>query len=305
MSQDEATQPSTPAASSPEPDPNAAALAKTATTINRKWSFKLIIIVAVSAFMAGFFLVDGLVRYPARGAEAAEYLEFQYLQAYDKERGGISGFTGIDDPQARLSQLAEKLRTTGKLDTVDDAQKVWLENLKLINQLSVAATGIPRTNFKDQQQVESATKRLETLTKTWTTGDGNNRKSPTPLSAFDIPSQWVGMAVSAIVALWVLVVFLNGRSKVYRWNPSTMTLTLPTGASFGPADIAEVDKRKWDKLYVALKIAPTHTSLGGRTLEFDLLRYEPLEAWILAMEAVQFPPAKEPESAPVPSSPAA
>ena len=175
MSQDEATQPSTPAASSPEPDPNAAALAKTATTINRKWSFKLIIIVAVSAFMAGFFLVDGLVRYPARGAEAAEYLEFQYLQAYDKERGGISGFTGIDDPQARLSQLAEKLRTTGKLDTVDDAQKVWLENLKLINQLSVAATGIPRTNFKDQQQVESATKRLETLTKTWTTGDGNNR----------------------------------------------------------------------------------------------------------------------------------
>lgn len=304
MSQDEATHPSTPAASSSEPDPNAAALAKTATTINRKWAFKLIIIVAVSAFMAGFFLVDGLVRYPARGAEAAEYLEFQYLQAYDKERGGISGFTGIEDPQARLTQLAEKLRTSGKLDTVDEAQKAWLENLKLINQLNTAATGIPRTNFKDKQQVESGTKRLEALTKAWTTGDGNNRKSPTPLSAFDIPSQWVGMTVSAVIAVWVLVVYLSGRSKVYRWNPQTKTLTLPNGASFGPSDIAEVDKRKWDKLYVALKIVPTHATLGGKSIEFDLLRYEPLEAWILAMEAIQFPPAKEPESAPAPAAPA-
>lgn len=300
MSQDEANPTSTPVANAAETEDSAAAaaLAKTATTINRKWMYKMVIIVAVSAFMAGFFLVDGLIRYPARGAEAAEYLEFQYLQVYDKERGGITGFTGIDDPAARLSQLAEKLKTSGKLDTVEDAQKVWLENLKLINRLGPEATAIPRTNFKDQQQVDSASKRLESLTKTWTTSEGNNRKSPTPLSAFDIPSQWVGMAVSAIVAIWVGVVFLSGRSKVYRWNPATQTLTLPTGVSFGPSDIAEVDKRKWDKLYVALRIAPTHATLGGKTLEFDLLRYEPLEAWILAMEATQFPPARSEHAAP-------
>ncbi|MCX5690581.1 MAG: hypothetical protein NTV94_12505 [Planctomycetota bacterium] len=302
MSQDEATNSSTQAATAAEVDADAAALAKTSTTIHRKWTFKLVIIIAVSAFMAGFFLVDGLVRYPARGAEAAEYLEFQYLQAYDKERGGISGFTGIDDPQARLAQLAEKLRETGKLDTVDESQKVWLENLKLISQLNPQATAIPRTNFKDNQQIDSGSKRLESLTKTWTTGEGNNRKSPTPLSAFDIPSQWVGMAVSAVIALWVAVVFLSGRSKVYRWDPATLTLTLPTGASFRPGDIAEVDKRKWDKLYVAFKISPSHATLGGKTLEFDLLRYEPLEAWILAMEAAQFPPVKDEEPAPSPTN---
>jgi len=300
MSQDEATN-----SSNDQPPQTSAALSITRTTINRKWSFKMIIIIAVSVFMAGFFLVDGLIRYPARGAEAAEYLEFQYLQAYNKERGGISGFTGIDDPAARLAQLLEKVKISGSLDTTDDAQKVWLENLKLINRLSPEATAIPRTNFKDQVAVDSGSKRLEALTKTWTTGDGNKKKSPTPLSAFDIPSQWVGMAISALVAVWVGFVFLSGRSKVYGWDPKTQILTLPGGERFGPKDIAEVDKRKWDKLYVALKIAASHATLGGKTLEFDLLRYEPLEAWILAMEATQFPeePAAPAAEASAPAKP--
>lgn len=267
---------------------DAAALATTATTINRKWSIKQIIYGLVGLFMTGFFLVDGAVRYPARGAEAAEYLEFQYLQVYDKERGGIATLTGIDDPASRLAQLDEKFRTAGKLDATEQAQKDWLDNLKLINRLSPEATAIPRTNFKDAKKVESAPQRLESLTKAWTLGDGNTRKSPTPLSAFDIPSQWVGMVISGIISLWVGVVFLRVRSRIYRWDPATMSLTLPGGV-ITPSDIAEFDKRKWDKFYVTIKIKPEHAELGGKAIELDLLRYEPLEAWILAMERSAFP----------------
>jgi hypothetical protein len=280
----------TPVASAAAPTPpiDAAALATTITTINRKWSLKQAVYALVALFMTGFFLVDGMVRYPARGAEAAEYLEFQYLQVYDKERGGIATLTGIDDPASRLSQLEEKVRASGKLDASEQAQRDWLDNLKLINRLSPDATAIPRKNYKDASQVESAQKRLEALTKAWTLSDGNTRKSPVPLSAFDIPSQWVGMAISAILSIWVVVVFLRVRSRTYRWDPATMSLTLPRG-TITPSDIAEVDKRKWDKFYVTLRIKPEHATLGGKAIEFDLLRYEPLEAWILAMEQKAFP----------------
>ena len=117
---------------------DAAALDTTVTTINRKWAMKQAVYALVALFMTGFFLVDGMVRYPARGAEAAEYLEFQYLQVYDKERGGIATLTGIADPASRLSQLDEKIRTSVKLDATEQAQKDWLDNLKLINQIGRA-----------------------------------------------------------------------------------------------------------------------------------------------------------------------
>jgi hypothetical protein len=42
-------------------------------------------------------------------------------------------------------------------------------------------------------------------------------------------------------------------------------------------------------LYVHLTIKPEHATLGGKTLEFDLLRYVPLEEWILEMERIAFP----------------
>jgi hypothetical protein len=284
-----------PAAPNEIDDATREALATTKTTINRKWSFKMVAIAAVSLFMAGFFLVDGAIRYPARGADAAEYLEWQYLQTYDKDpnRLGIARIPSIEDPEKTLAQLSERLKATGKIDAVDEVQKLWLENLKLINKLIPDATKIPRKNYKEGAAVESGAQRLESLTKTWTQANGDKRSSPTPLSQLDIPSQWVGMAVSGVIGLWVIFIFLQGCRRSYRWNPEKLELTLPDGSTLVPADIAEVDKRKWDKLYVSLRIRDQHPTLGGKSVEFDLLRYEPLEAWILHMERTAFPPAAE------------
>ncbi len=257
----------------------------TVTTINRKWSLKLLVITAVSAFMAAFFLYDGAVRYPERGALAGEYFEFQYLQSFDKERGGIAAMSGVDDPVARLQQLDEKRRTTGSLDATDQAMVVWLENLKIIKRLTPEATAIPRTNYRDGQRVESAAQRLDELTRVWT-----QKSAPTPLSTFDIPSQWGGMAVCIIVTVWVGLSWARGSSRAYRWERAAARLTMPGGHCLVPGDIAEVDKRKWDKLYVSLRVKPEHATLGGKSIEFDLLRYVPLEAWILEMERQAFPP---------------
>jgi hypothetical protein len=269
------------------------------TTINRKWSIKLLVIIGVSVFMAAFFLYDGAVRYPDRGALASEYLEFQYLKSFDQERGGIASLNGVDDPVARLHQLEEKERSTGSLDTTERAMVAWLVNLKLINRLTPDATAIPRTHFRGGERVESAAQRLEELTRVWT-----QKAAPTPLSAFDIPSQWAGMAVCVVIAFWVGLSWARGCAKSYRWDRAAARLTLPGGHALIPSDIAEVDKRKWDKLYVSLRIKPEHPTLGGRTVEFDLLRYEPLEAWILEMERQAFPPEPAPPQAVAAAPPA-
>jgi len=270
---------------------NAKALSTRATTLNRKWMWKMVIITVVSIGMGLFFLYDGTVRYPKRGMEAAEFLEYSYLDVFDKERGGIGGLSGMDDPVKALAQLNERERTTGKIDTADSLKKQWLENLDLINRLGPDATNIPRVNYKDGVKVESGAARLDALRKVWTTNKGDQKASPTPLSGFDIPSQWAGMTVSLVAGFWVLYVLMRAKAKVYRWDPAIEQLTLPGGETLLPTDIEEVDKRKWDKLYVALKIKEGHAALGGKSLEFDLLRYEPLEAWILAMEKRAFPEA--------------
>ncbi len=68
-----------------------------------------------------------------------------------------------------------------------------------------------------------------------------------------------------------------------------MTLGLPGGHSLTPADLTDVDKRKWDKFFVSLVVKPGHATLGGKEVALDLLRYEPLEDWVLEMEKAAFP----------------
>lgn len=62
-----------------------------------------------------------------------------------------------------------------------------------------------------------------------------------------------------------------------------MTLTLPGGESITPDDVAEFDKRKWDKFLFFFKIKPDHATLGGREIKLDLYQYVPLEDWAVAM----------------------
>ena len=101
--------------------------------------------------------------------------------------------------------------------------------------------------------------------------------------------QWLFVVVCLGVGLALTGLILKVKSRTYGWEPVEQRLFLPGGASLVPADIAEFDKRKWDKFLIFLKIKPGHQPLGGREIRLDLLRYNPLEEWILAMERTAYP----------------
>jgi len=69
----------------------------------------------------------------------------------------------------------------------------------------------------------------------------------------------------------VLLLFWVGlvSSRRYRWEPESRTLTLLSGEKITPSDLADVDKRKWDKFLVFLRIRDDHPTLGGREIEED------------------------------------
>lgn len=259
----------------------------TQTSVNRKWTLKMLLIVVVLFGFGAWALYDAKVAYPARGINAAEYFEYQYLDliATNPVR---SSEAGIADPVERLDKLREQQKKAGALDEVDRARLHWLESLSLIGRLSPDATAIPRKDIKGVQ-VDSAAGRLEALTKRWTTAQGGKLQPPKPLSPFDIPSQWVILGVCWAVGVWMAFTLLAAKSKVYRFDPATHTLTLPGGASVSPSDLEEIDKRKWHKFFVSLRVKASHAQLGGKGVELDLLRYEPLEQWVLDMEKAAFP----------------
>ncbi|MCU0688564.1 MAG: hypothetical protein MUE97_02320, partial [Phycisphaerales bacterium] len=115
-------------------------------------------------------------------------------------------------------------------------------------------------------------------------------------AGWDIPFQWFITVVGFLGAIWVLFNIARTKAKVYRWDPATSRLTLPSGTSLVPADITEFDKRKWHKFFVTLV-----TTRGDRH-ELDLYKYEPLEEWILAMEDIRFPEVPEGIEPPTPSA---
>ena len=139
-------------------------------------------------------------------------------------------------------------------------------------------------------EIADPSARLTELQAEWAT-----RKPPKPLSAFDIPSQWLIAVAGLGLSAWIVVLFAAVARKKFRYEPAAMRLTLPGGKSFTPADIAELDKRQWHKFFVTVRLK------DGRSHKLDLLRYTPLEAWVLEMEKHTDgyePPREEPVEAP-------
>lgn len=257
----------------------------TATTsrVSRKWTLKMI---AIAVFLGGFGLwglYDATVAYPRRGERAAEFLEFQYLENFRQSRPPLDHRAGIADPAAELARLREN----STADLADCAARTWLEQLALVGRLDgPTATAIPRTDFRGAA-IPDAEARLRDLAQRFTTGE--QTKAPSPLSRWDIPVQWLITAAGLGLGLWMLVLVVRVKAKSFAFDPATMRLTLPGGASFVPGDVEDFDKRKWHKFYVTVRIKPGHPDLGGKGVELDLLRYEPVEEWVLAMERAAFP----------------
>ena len=114
-------------------------------------------------------------------------------------------------------------------------------------------------------------------------------KAPDPLTRWDIPTQWLISVLGFTLGGWMLVSFVIAARRSYQWEPGGQRLTLHDGTSLVPADLVDLDKRKWHKFYVTLKTSPDHPTLRGRDVELDLFRYLPLEDWVLEMERTRFP----------------
>ena len=161
---------------------------------------------------------------------------------------------------------------------MQESRKAWLEALKTIGRLDPEHT-----------EFDSPRDKFEELATQW----GSTTSLPKPLKSYDIPLQWVIVAVCLPLGLYVILRLLRVRGLKYTWDESIMELTVPSGAAITPADLEEVDKRKWDKFIVFLKIKDEHPGAGGKEIKVDTYQHKFVEEWILKMEEAAFGPQED------------
>ncbi|CAN5751688.1 hypothetical protein BH11PLA1_BH11PLA1_07910 [soil metagenome] len=261
------------------------------TSVPAKWITWQVAFLVVLVGFGIYCYVEGAFWYPARGIEDASAKQHVYLQSAAKVRRLDAA--SIPDPQAELERLEARdgeLHAQSNAETASGqsaafelARLEWLRSLKLVGRVAPEFT-----TMSDPSATKVA------LDEKWA-----STENPKPLQLYDIPLQWAMLAVCALLSLGVLIVMLKTLATRYRYEPARKTLTLPKGERITPADIREVDKRKWHKLRCTVVLK------DGRTYPMDLLRYVPLESWILDMESAPDGPApagaSEPGDAPAES----
>jgi hypothetical protein len=257
------------------------------TTLDRRWLAKMTIFFAVLVFFGFYGLYDATIAYPNRGIQHASYCEYQYLETA-REQGLLDRRVTVADPAGELRRLREADR---RMPAVEAARMEWLRSLAMVGR-----------NKPEFTTIEDPVSRHSELKQQWTTAQGAGKNAPKALGAYDIPVQWLFVVIGFGGGAWMAGLFLAVKRVRYRWDGEGQVLHLPGpggAAQLTPHDIAEFDKRKWDKYLVFLKIKPSHATLGGREIKLDLYRHAKLESWILEMEKTAFPENVEPAPEPV------
>lgn len=244
------------------------------TTLERRWVFKMVVMIVVLAGFAVWAYYDATVAYPKRGEKVADSDLRELLRIAADE--GKSNQVSTPDPVAELGRLAGK--TTGS--AFEQAKLQWLSSLSLIGRVSPEHTTITDPVAKKTELDTAAAK--------------NPNDKPNRLSPWDIPAQWAILAVCGAIAIWLIILYLRVAATKYRWDENTKTLFLPGDHALVPSDIVDFDKRKWHKFLIFLGIRPEHPTLGGKTVKLDLYRHAFLESWVLEMERIVKPESAEP-----------
>ncbi len=259
--------------------------------LNPRWRLKLGVIAFIVFLVGCWGLWDATSVYPNRGKKFADWAKWQYLEeskkADDEDFGIFLRETSVTDPEAELERLSATERMTqnrqdaanpnssrSKRASMQNARLQWLEALEIVGMLDAEHTVI-----------ESPQGELDTLREKWSATSTN----PKPLSGFDLMSQWLIMGVCYFVTLIMVIHMMRVASQRYTFEHSTKALTLPDGSSIIPDDLEEVDKRKWDKFIVFLKIKDAHPKLGGQEVKIDTYQRLLIEDWVLLMEEQAFP----------------
>ncbi|MBS0190727.1 MAG: hypothetical protein U0573_02395 [Phycisphaerales bacterium] len=252
------------------------------TKASPKWLGKQVLFTLVVFGFAIWAFVDASIIYPRNGLQAADFLKLQYLK--ESLAPGVLEKVSVENPAEELSELES--RESGAISKQQRARLEWLIALRNAHRLEPSYTQIsdPRA---EQKALDERFAKAE---------------KPKALSKLDIPVQWMICGVCGAAGILMLFVLLRTTSTGYTYDPATNTLGLPGGASLTPADIELFDKRKWDKFLIFLKIRQGQHPMAGREIKLDLLRFVPLEDWILEMEKIAFPPADAPAGAASPSA---
>lgn len=254
--------------------------------LNPRWTIKLFVITFFVIGFGALGLYDAVKKYPERGQRYADWAKMQYLDAAkaagSEEFGLFERKSSIPDPVAEFNQLNEPTRRQQNLvdaanqgssnrlrSTMRNARYDWLKSLKTIGQLSPENTIIEFPNDE-----------LTELKARW----GSTSSIPRPLKGYDIPSQWAIMIVCWGIGFWMLLNIIKVIGKKYSWEAESMTLTVPGSISITPENLVEVDKRKWDKFIVFLKLNDSHPTHAGKEIKVDTYQHALVEDWILAME---------------------
>ncbi len=271
------------------------------SNLRRPWLVKMGIFFIVLVLFGLYSLYDATVAYPARGRRVAEYREWEYLQAVRDADASLLN-ASVKDPAGELARV--NAIEDAQIGARDLALRNWLRALSVISSLRPEATTYASSVVAED--------RLAQLQREWTSGSAGKKDAPKPLAAYDIAIQWLFLFIGFGFALYLVVLFVRVRARVFTWEAGARRLGMPGGVSVTPEDLEDVDKRKWDKYLVFLKIKAAHPKLGGREVRLDLYRHGKLEEWVLEMERAAFPDraqpvapaeAPAPESAPEPASP--
>lgn len=262
--------------------------AQQVSTVGVKWLRKMVIVMVIVFGIGSWAFYDATIKYPAKGEAFAQWAEWQYLLLLDEESrslrdpGILTRTAAVSDPVGELARLRADPTVRAARPSMQ-ARFVWLESLSFVGLLKPE-----NTDF----DAPAPRERLAELQVMWET-----QSPPPPLHSYDLPFQWIMLVAGYGFGLYLLYLVARVYATKYRWEPATKALTLPGGATITPADLEEIDKRKWHKFIVTLKIKQGVPKVGGQAIRVDTYRHALVEDWILAMEAEAFP-SQEPEAAP-------
>jgi hypothetical protein len=280
------------------------------TTLSRSWLLKTGAFLVLLLVFGVWGTVDAYWLYPKRGLGDASYQFRNFLAAADAAGKLTENTITIAEPKAALAELEAKegeLRSNAKgdssaardaalsvakLDYLSSLSRTWRLNpdpkplgettkpevSKLVYE---PATGKGFRVTQGGERTELSARALgERLDEFW-----KANKPPTPLSGFDMAFQYVFMAVGFGGGLWLIMTMLKAAAtaKKITWDAGAKRLGLPGGASIAPDDLQDIDKREWHKYFCTL------ITKGGSSHRVDLLRYQPLEEWVLELERTVFP----------------
>lgn len=289
-------------------------------SLNRTWVLKMSIFIVV-LFGFGFWaLFDAAYLYPSRGLGYASLKLRDFLASAESAGLLRADKIAFPDPKAELASLNDKhedLANTARREgadaraaAMDLARREYLLALDVVWRLS--PTEKPIGDFT--QNTPGLPPVAHALFFTPATGEGIDQSTEpgkparrdtldpqkllaqlraywastppaTALSRWDLPVQWFFVLVGFAGGGYLLMLLLRCRAAARRitFDSDAQRLTLATGQSMTPADLRDIDKRLWHKFYATL------ITESGQEHKVDLLRYVPLEDWVLQMERTRFP----------------